>query len=81
MITTRLRFLAVKGYEIRDFKEYLSKGHIDVHMDRMEGEGWRCSRCSETLGAQRGHYRIKVEGEIKISVDNFFRPSFFHPFF
>lgn len=62
MIATRLRFLAVKGYDILDFKEYLSKGRIEVHLERTEGEGWRCSRCGTELGAERGHYRVKMEG-------------------
>ena len=57
-----IRFLKVEGYQIFDFKEFLSKGYIEVHLERKGGEGWKCSRCGENLDTQRGKYRVRVEG-------------------
>ena len=56
------RFLQFEGYETLDFKEFLSLGFIEVPLEAKADRKRLCSRCETELGAQRGHYAVKLRG-------------------
>jgi transposase len=56
------RFLQFKGYDVKDFKEYLSEGRIEVHLEVKDGRDRRCNRCKTELSGYSGQHRMKIEG-------------------
>lgn len=58
------RFLrsAFEGFEIIDFKEFLTEGRIEIHLFRKPKKQWRCHRCRTVLGVQRGKHKMCLEG-------------------
>jgi len=56
------RFLQFEGYETLDFKEFLSQGFIEVPLEGKADRKRVCSRCETALGAERGHYPVKLRG-------------------
>lgn len=57
------RFLknCFEGYEVCDFKEFLTDGKIEIHLKRTESKPWKCHRCGEELGVERGKYPVRLE--------------------
>jgi transposase len=57
------RFLknCFEGFEVRDFKEFLSEGRIDIYLEPLEAKPWVCHRCGSELGVQRGKHPVKLE--------------------
>jgi transposase len=51
-----------EGFETVDFKEFLQEGRIEIHLKRSEEKKFLCHRCGGKLGAERGRYRMKLEG-------------------
>ena len=49
-------------FEISDFKEFIQDGRIEVHLLHKQGCERRCHRCGDRLGAERGRYRLRLEG-------------------
>jgi transposase len=56
------RFLQFKGYDVKDFKEYLSEGRIEVHLEIKDVRDRRCNRCKTELSGYSGQHRMKIEG-------------------
>lgn len=58
------RFLenGFEGYEISDFKEFLTDCKIEVYLGRKAGKKWLCHKCGSQLGGERGKYKVVVEG-------------------
>jgi transposase len=60
------RFLssAFSGFEVVDFKEWLTEGRIDVYLRAHAERVWQCSRCHEPMPAARqgGKYPARIEG-------------------
>lgn len=58
------RFLssAFEGFEILDFKEFLTEGRIEVHLNRKSHKVRRCHRCRGKLGVERGKHKMCLEG-------------------
>ncbi len=50
------------GFDVKDLKEFLGDGIIELHLDRRQERAWVCHRCNGELGAQRGKYPVKLEG-------------------
>lgn len=58
------RFLreSFKGFEVIDFKEWLTtKGFIEVGLVGKVDRSFCCHRCGEKLGCERGKYPVKIE--------------------
>lgn len=62
MILPRFLRSAFEGYEILDFKEFLTDGKIEVNLGRKLKKQWLCHRCGTKLGVQRGKHRLCLEG-------------------
>jgi transposase len=56
------RFLQFKGYVVKDFKEFLSEGRIEVHLEVKSDRERRCTRCKSELSGYSGQHRMKIEG-------------------
>jgi len=56
------RFLQFKGYLVKDFKEYISEGRIEIHLEVKENRRRCCSRCNAELTGYVGQHRMKIEG-------------------
>lgn len=58
------RFLrnAFEDFEPVDIKEWLSEGKIEVFLEAKEEKKLCCHRCGSELRAERGKYRLKLEG-------------------
>lgn len=52
------------GFDVKDLKEFLGDGIIELHLDRRQERAWVCHRCNGELGAQRGKYPVKLECKI-----------------
>ena len=62
MMTSIPRFANnFEGYETRDMKEFLSRGEIELHLERNETKSWTCHSCGGELGTERGRYRMRLE--------------------
>lgn len=62
MILPRFLRSAFEGFEIIDFKEFLTEGRIELHMGRKPQKDWKCHRCGTGLGVQRGKHKMCLEG-------------------
>jgi transposase len=56
------RFLQFKGYIVKDFKEFLSEGRIEVHLIAKNDRKRQCHRCSCDLSGYSGQHKMKIEG-------------------
>ena len=56
------RFFQFENYEVKDVKEFLSKGLIEVHLSRDKAKAALCHRCSKPLtSTSRGSHGMKIE--------------------
>ena len=55
------RFVAYEGYEVLDFKEFLSQGRIEIHLERKKDKPFNCYRCGTQMMAIRGRYRLRLK--------------------
>jgi transposase len=55
------RFIAYEGYEVLDFKEFLSQERIEIHLERKKDKPFDCYRCGTPMGAIRGRYRLRIK--------------------
>lgn len=55
------RFIAYEGYEVLDFKEFLSQGRIEVHLERKSDKPFNCYRCGMQMSQIRGQYRVRLK--------------------
>lgn len=63
MMTSIPRFAnEFEGYETVDMKEFLKSGEIDLILERSSNKKFLCYRCGSELVAERGRYRMKLEG-------------------
>lgn len=58
------RFLknAFEGYEVLDFKEWLTDGRIEVVLSPLEDRKRTCWKCDHPLSVARGEHWLKLEG-------------------
>ena len=56
------RFLQFSGYVVKDLKEFLSEGRVEVHLELKDGRRRRCNRCKSNLTGYVGQHRMKIEG-------------------
>ncbi len=56
------RFFNFENYNVRDLKEFLSDGRLEVHLERNQEAERVCHRCGERLsGLRRGDHFMRVE--------------------
>lgn len=55
------RCFRFENYEIRDVKEYLTEGRIEIYLERDLSCPPICHRCSGPMGVRRGHHFLKIE--------------------
>src|SRR5262249_23191282 len=55
------RFFDFENYEVRDIKEFLSEGRIEIFLNRNENAKPICHRCMGNLGKLRGDHYLRIE--------------------
>lgn len=55
------RFAMFDGYEVRDFKEFLKQGSIEIELERKENKAFQCYRCGCELSGVRGRYPVRLK--------------------
>ncbi len=56
------RFLQFSGYNVKDFKEFLSDGRIEIYLDKKRDRKKRCRKCHNYLTGYNGTHQMKIEG-------------------
>lgn len=55
------RFLQFSGFVVKDFKEFLSEGRIEIHLTAKTTRKRNCHRCNEVLTGYSGQHKMKIE--------------------
>jgi transposase len=55
------RIFRFENYKVRDFKEFLTEGRVDIYLDRDFEIEPRCHRCESRMGCRRGDHSMQVE--------------------
>lgn len=55
------RFFRFENYKVKDVKEFLSDGRIDIYLDRDFSIEPRCHRCGCAMGCKRGDHTMRIE--------------------
>lgn len=55
------RFFSFENYNVKDVKEFLSEGRIDIYLERNDSIQPRCHRCQSSMGSCRGDHFMKIE--------------------
>jgi transposase len=50
------------GFEVADWKEFLTDGRIEIHLLRQAEKPFECHRCRTVLQVHRGKHRMRLEG-------------------
>lgn len=51
----------IPGFQIKDIKEWLNKGHIDIYLKQELNTSPQCYRCNVLLSRITGNYRQKIQ--------------------
>lgn len=55
------RFFNFENYEVKDVKEFLSDGRIEIFLSRSQEAKPKCHKCDCELGVRRGDHFMKIE--------------------
>ena len=62
----------IPGFQIKDIKEWLNQGYIDIYLEHKDSnDGQSCSRCQNKLERITGSYRQKVQAMPILSYKTF----------
>ena len=56
-----LRIFNFAKYKTTDVKEYLSRGEIEIHLERDMSSKMQCLRCSSEMSPGHGSYQVKIQ--------------------
>lgn len=54
-------FRSFQGFDVVDLKEWRSRQHLEIVLEKSEGRVHRCGRCGGELGAQAGRYVVRAK--------------------